>query len=85
MCNSRSGRTRSLAPAKCCCDMRAWSLNYRDLLVVKGVYNPPLKLPLIPLSDGVGEVAAVGAGVSRVKAGDRVAGAVHAKLGRAAS
>ncbi len=55
--------------------MRAWSLNYRDLMVAKGVYNPRLKLPLIPLSDGVGEVVEVGSGVSRVKAGDRVAGA----------
>src|SRR3954453_17829331 len=54
--------------------MRAWSLNYRDLLVVKGAYNPKLRLPLPPLSDGVGEVAAVGDGVTRVKAGDRVAG-----------
>jgi NADPH:quinone reductase-like Zn-dependent oxidoreductase len=55
--------------------MKAWSLNYRDLLVAKGQYNPRLKLPLIPLSDGVGEVVEVGAGVTRVRAGDRVAGA----------
>jgi NADPH:quinone reductase-like Zn-dependent oxidoreductase len=54
--------------------MKAWSLNYRDLLVVKGQYNPRLKLPLVPLSDGAGEVAAVGPGVTRVKVGDRVAG-----------
>jgi NADPH:quinone reductase-like Zn-dependent oxidoreductase len=54
--------------------MRAFSLNYRDLLVVKGAYNPKLRLPLIPLSDGVGTVAAVGEGVTRVKPGDRVAG-----------
>ena len=54
--------------------MRAWSLNYRDLLVVKGQYNPKLRLPVIPLSDGVGEVVAVGDGVTRVKPGDRVAG-----------
>jgi NADPH:quinone reductase-like Zn-dependent oxidoreductase len=54
--------------------MRAWSLNYRDLLVVKGVYNPKLRLPLVPLSDGVGEVVALGEGVGRVKVGDRVAG-----------
>src|SRR5262245_40487754 len=54
--------------------MRAWSMNYRDLLVVKGLYNPTLRLPLGPLSDGVGEVGAVGAGVTRVKTGDRVAG-----------
>lgn len=54
--------------------MRAWSLNYRDLLVVKGTYHPDLRLPFTPLSDGVGEVVAVGEGVSRVKTGDRVAG-----------
>jgi NADPH:quinone reductase-like Zn-dependent oxidoreductase len=53
--------------------MRAWSLNYRDLLIVRGLYNPKLRLPLVPLSDGVGEVVAVGAGVTRVKVGDRVA------------
>jgi NADPH:quinone reductase-like Zn-dependent oxidoreductase len=61
-------------PGEVLLKMRAWSLNYRDLMVVKGQYNPRLKLPLVPLSDGVGEVAAVGDGVSRVKAGDRVAG-----------
>lgn len=55
--------------------MRAWSLNYRDLLVAKGLYNPRLKLPTVPLSDGVGEVVEVGPGCSRVKVGDRVAGA----------
>lgn len=53
--------------------MKAWSLNYRDLLVVTGQYNPRMKMPLVPLSDGAGEVAAVGPGVSRVKVGDRVA------------
>ncbi|HZT80969.1 MAG TPA: NAD(P)-dependent alcohol dehydrogenase, partial [Gemmataceae bacterium] len=40
----------------------------------KGQYNPKQPLPLIPLSDGVGEVVAVGDSVSRVKTGDRVAG-----------
>ncbi len=54
--------------------LRAVSLNYRDLMVVKGLYNPKLPLPLIPFSDGVGEVVAVGSGVTRVNIGDRVAG-----------
>jgi len=61
-------------PGQIVVNMRAWSLNYRDLLVVTGQYNPKLKLPLVPLSDGAGEVAAVGPGVTRVKPGDRVAG-----------
>src|SRR5947199_9219706 len=54
--------------------VRACSLNYRDLLVMKGLYNKKLPLPMVPLSDGAGEVAAVGDGVTRVRVGDRVAG-----------
>src|SRR5437773_8337939 len=61
-------------PGQVLIKMRAVSLNYRDLLVIKGAYNPKLRLPLVPLSDGVGEVAAAGDGVGRVKVGDRVAG-----------
>jgi len=52
--------------------MRAASLNYRDLMVVKGTYNPRMKLPAIPLSDGAGEVASIGEGVERWSVGDRV-------------
>ncbi len=59
--------------------MRAWSLNYRDLMIAKGQYNPKLRMPAVPLSDGVGEVVALGPGVSRVKVGDRVAGAFMPK------
>lgn len=54
--------------------VRAASLNYRDLLVVKGQYDPRLSRPRVPLSDGVGEVVAVGEQVSRVQVGDRVTG-----------
>ncbi len=54
--------------------VHAVSLNYRDLLVAKGHYNPKMQLPRIPCSDGAGEVVAVGDGVGRVKVGDRVCG-----------
>lgn len=54
--------------------VRAASLNYRDLLMAQGRYNPKQKLPLIPCSDGAGEVVAVGEGTSRVRPGDRVCG-----------
>jgi len=52
--------------------MRAASLNYRDQGVTKGAYGYT-KFPVIPLSDGAGEVVAVGSGVTQFKAGDRVA------------
>ena len=51
----------------------AVSLNYRDLLVVGGKYSNQT-LPLIPLSDGAGEVVEIGEGVSRWKIDDSVAG-----------
>jgi NADPH:quinone reductase-like Zn-dependent oxidoreductase len=54
--------------------IKAASLNYRDLLVVKGLYNPKMPLPRVPVSDAAGEVAAIGPNVSRVKVGQRVAG-----------
>src|SRR5262245_22368567 len=54
--------------------VHAASLNYRDLLIVRGQYMRGLKLPLIPLSDGAGEIVETGSGVTRVKVGDRVAG-----------
>jgi NADPH:quinone reductase-like Zn-dependent oxidoreductase len=50
------------------------SVNFRDLRVAQGLYDPRMHLPRVPLSDGAGEVMEIGAGVTRWKAGDRVAG-----------
>lgn len=52
--------------------VRAVSLNYRDLLMVTGRYDPRQALPLVPCSDAVATVRAVGDGVRRVAVGDRV-------------
>jgi NADPH:quinone reductase-like Zn-dependent oxidoreductase len=56
--------------------MRAASLNYRDLAVATGRYfGGAAKAPLIPMSDGAGEIEAVGQGVTGLAVGDRVVGA----------
>jgi NADPH:quinone reductase-like Zn-dependent oxidoreductase len=54
--------------------VKACSLNFRDLGIVRGSYRMPVRDNMIPLSDGAGEVIETGPGVSRVKVGDRVAG-----------
>ena len=61
-------------PGEVLVNVRAVSLNFRDLMVVKGNYNPKLRMPMVPCSDAAGEVTAVGVGVTRVKTGDRVCG-----------
>lgn len=48
------------------------SLNYRDLLIIEGNYDPKIPLGFIPCSDGAGEVVAVGEGVSEFEVGDGV-------------
>jgi NADPH:quinone reductase-like Zn-dependent oxidoreductase len=60
-------------PGEAIVRVRACSLNYRDLAVMRGAYGGNVKPPLIPLSDGAGEVTEVGPGVTRVKPGDKVA------------
>jgi NADPH:quinone reductase-like Zn-dependent oxidoreductase len=63
-----------IAPGTVLIKIHAVSLNYRDLMMVRGLYNPRMALPRIPCSDGAGEVVAVGEGVSRVRVGHRVCG-----------
>lgn len=55
--------------------LRAASLNYRDLLICEGRYPFAINLDrMIPVSDGAGEVVALGEGVRRFRGGERVAG-----------
>jgi NADPH:quinone reductase-like Zn-dependent oxidoreductase len=56
--------------------VKAASLNYRDLKVAQGGYRK-FDYPLVPVSDGVGEVVAVGEGVTRFEIGDRAATHFH--------
>jgi len=61
-------------PGQVVLDVHAVSLNYRDLMTVKGSYNPKLQPHRIPCSDGAGIISAIGEGVTQVAVGDRVAG-----------
>jgi NADPH:quinone reductase-like Zn-dependent oxidoreductase len=60
-------------PGEIVIQMKAASLNYRDLITVQGGYGSTVKAPLVPLSDGCGEVVEVGDGVHKWLVGDRVA------------
>jgi NADPH:quinone reductase-like Zn-dependent oxidoreductase len=61
--------------------VRARSLNYRDLLILNQRYPVPGFPGIVPLSDGAGEVVAVGEEVSRVAVGDRVSGTYFPRWG----
>jgi NADPH:quinone reductase-like Zn-dependent oxidoreductase len=52
----------------------AVSLNYRDLMIARDTYGRPIRYPIVPLSDGAGEVAGVGDGVRAVRKGQKVMG-----------
>ena len=55
-------------------EVRASSINYRDLATIEDPIPRGITYPCIPNSDGAGEVISVGAGVTRFVTGDRVAG-----------
>lgn len=50
----------------------AVALNYRDVMIASGTYNPRMKLPAVPFSDGAGEIVSIGSEVTGWKVGDRV-------------
>jgi len=52
--------------------LNAASINYRDFMICAGQFAPPEDLPIVPLSDGAGEVVAVGDGVTSLSVGDHV-------------
>ncbi|MGH6864470.1 MAG: alcohol dehydrogenase catalytic domain-containing protein, partial [Methylocella sp.] len=52
--------------------VRARSLNYRDLRILAGLYPLPGRIGTVALSDGAGEIVALGDGVTRAAIGDRV-------------
>lgn len=64
-------------PGEVLVGLRAASLNFRDTVIVHGMYGGKQPLPLVPLSDGAGAVVAVGDGVADVAVGDRVTPCFH--------
>ena len=63
---------RPLDPYEVRVAVKAVSLNYRDLMVAEGIYPMKVEIPVVPGSDGAGEVIGVGSMVTRVRPGDRV-------------
>jgi len=66
--------TTSPGPGQVLVNIKANCVNYRDLMIVKDPAPRGIPYPRVPNSDGAGEVIEVGPGVTRFKAGDRVAG-----------
>src|SRR5262245_21819480 len=63
-------------PGEALTRIRANSLNFRELMGLRGNYPLPVKPDVVMGAEGAGEIVAVGAGVTRVKVGDRVAAAM---------
>jgi NADPH:quinone reductase-like Zn-dependent oxidoreductase len=60
-------------PGQVVVQMEAIALNYRDLLVIAGLYNPKMALPLVPVSDGAGRIVERGLGATKFECGALVA------------
>lgn len=72
----RVERPRPPGPGEVAVAVHAVSLSFRELLVLRGRYVLPVRPDVVPVSDGAGEVVAVGPGVQRVRPGDRVTAAL---------
>jgi NADPH:quinone reductase-like Zn-dependent oxidoreductase len=59
-------------PSEILIRVSAVSLNYRDKLLVEGLYNPELIFPITQVADTVGDVIEIGSNVTRIAVGDRV-------------
>ncbi len=68
----RTDPPRRPGPGEVAVAVHAVSLSFRELLVLRGRYVLPVRPDVVPVSDGAGEVVAVGADVRRVRPGDRV-------------
>ncbi len=66
--------TPSPGPGEVVVRVEAASVNYRDYALATGLYQSSLPRPFVPLSDGVGRIEAVGAGVEDLRVGERVVG-----------
>ena len=76
---ARDEATPQPGPHQILVRVHATSLNRRDTMILKGTYPLPPRAGIIPLSDGAGEVVAVGDGVTRFAVGDRVTGSYFAR------
>lgn len=56
-------------PGQVLVHIQAIALNYRDLLVITGLYNPKMPLPLVPVSDGAGHIVERGSGATKFEDG----------------
>jgi NADPH:quinone reductase-like Zn-dependent oxidoreductase len=72
----REHERRRPGPREVAVEVRASSLSFRELMILRGWYPLPIKPDVVPISDGAGEVVEIGAGVTRVALGDRVTASI---------